>query len=272
MRFFKTLGVLLLLAVPCLLLAWGAMAIGQTAALDAGTNAPPASSGISVSTPQQADRSAVQLELGLGPLGTGRAVSVSLIAADPLKDVSDLAKVTVGLLQNGDQYLESQTRALVEEYAQAKDDEARAKLKGELAKTIERHFDVRHEIRKREIDQLEAQVKKLREHLAKRGEARQTIVQMRVGQFISAAEGLGWDADFGGGRSSSFGGVRPSSAVPASDALLRKLYDTNESNLEEVLRHAPAAQAQESSSRNVPAAEAAEEDAIKPVLPPAQRR
>jgi len=246
MRFFKALGLVLLLAVPCLLLTWGAMAIGQTATPGTGTNAPPASSGMSVSAPQQADPYAVQLELGLGPLGTGRAVSVSLIAADPLKDVSDLAKATAGLLQSSDQYLESQTRRLAEEYAKAKDDEARAKLKGELAKTIERHFDVRHEIRKREIDQLEARVKKLREHLAKRGEARQTIVQMRVGQFISAAEGLGWDADFGGGRSS-----RAGAAWNVLEQSLRGSSSTEYQKLEDLLEQSGEVVPQ-SSSQNVP--------------------
>jgi hypothetical protein len=210
MRFFKALGVLLLVAVPCLLFAWGAMAIGQTGA----------SGAVSGSTAAAESVPAVQSS------STRRRAEL-----DPLKDVSDLTKATAGQLQIGDQYIESQTRRLAEEYAKAKDDEARAKLKGELAKTIERHFDVRHEIRKREIDELEARVKTLREHLAKRGEARQSIVQMRLGQFISAAEGLGWDADFGGGRSSRSGA--------AWDVLQQTLRSgsTEERKLEDLLKH-----------------------------------
>jgi len=257
MRFLKALGVLLLLAVPCLLLAWGALAIAQTGLLDAGSKGAPAPLTVSASDDANASPgasgsvpagrfSAENVELEFGTSGTRRRVSFT-VESDLLKDVSDLSKATAGQLQIGDQYLESQTRRLAEQYAKAKDDEARAKLKGELAKAIERHFDVRHEIRKREIDELEARVKTLREHLAKRGEARQTIVQMRLGQFISAAEGLGWDADLGGGRSS-----RSGAALDALQSL--RGGSTEERKLEDLLEQSREVVPQ-SSSQNAAADE-----------------
>jgi hypothetical protein len=271
MRYFKSLGVLLLLVAACVLLALGAMAIGQTGAevsRSASKTAPApesvptlqsavddeAPAGQSVPAVQSTDNIAVSGS-EQGPVeqsAVNTAISFGTrtrAEADPLQNVSDLTKAIAGQLQSGDQYLEVQTRRLAEQFAQAKDDESRAKLKGELAKAIERHFDVRHEIRKREIEQLEAQVKKLREHLAKRGEARQSIVQMRLGQFISAAEGLGWDADLGGGRVRQ---GRWSSSGPAAsyDALMRTMSNEvgRQQALEEVLKNAPASQARQSGS------------------------
>jgi hypothetical protein len=214
MKYWKVVAVSLLFAVPCVLLAWGAAAIGQSAGIAVTTEATPAQGPqppVVTTTETNIFRGSgggasgsgwAGAWLGGAPENAARSYSVSISAAqtDPLKDVTDLGKASDDQLQQGDGYLEAKTRDLAQQYAQAKGAEAQAKLKTELTQTIEKHFDVRHEIRKREIDQLEARVKQLREHLQKREAARRTIVDMRLGQFLSAAEGLGWDTDLGGSR------------------------------------------------------------------------
>jgi hypothetical protein len=242
MKYWKVVAVSLLFAVPCVLLAWGAAAIGQSAGIAVTTEATPAQGPqppVVTTTETNIFRGSgggasgsgwAGAWLGGAPENAARSYSVSISAAqtDPLKDVTDLGKASDDQLQQGDGYLEAKTRDLAQQYAQAKGAEAQAKLKTELTQTIEKHFDVRHEIRKREIDQLEARVKQLREHLQKREAARRTIVDMRLGQFINAAEGLGWDTDLGGnpalgpygssryGRYSPF--VLPSQNAPSSNA------------------------------------------------------
>lgn len=246
MRLFRIVGVSALSVAFCLVLAWGAMVIvhageqkasgigefpgaeGVSATEDTASEVGRASSAANASTGRSAVQSgsnvrdAKSIDFDVFSENVGgvlRQVSrARAIASDPLKDVADLSKATANQLQAGDRFLESQTRRLAEQYAEAKDAEAQAKLKGELAKTIERHFDVRHEARKREIDQLEARVRKLREHLQKREAARQAIVEMRLKQFISAAEGLGWDTDLGGSRS------RSSFVLPTSSSSRRSTF------------------------------------------------
>ncbi len=235
MRFFKIVGISMLSVAFCLFMGWAAMVMvhaGEDGASElTAFPAPPAAEGdlaaddtVPATEPPLAPPGVPPLappsdvRRGTDPFGAedfvlsddvlgGEPYADSLIrrrGSDPLKDITELGKATAAQLQAGDRYLESKTRRLAEQYAKTKDTEGqpnRDKLKGELAKTIERHFDVRHQVRKREIDQLEARVRRLRGHLQKRQGARQAIVEMRVKQFISAAEGLGWDADFGGSRS-----------------------------------------------------------------------
>ena len=219
MRLSRIIGVSVLSVGLCLLLAWATMVIVHAAPQEVGSGverfpapavAPPDPSAAQPAT----DPSAAELEVYFAPVrppgsrSGGGAGSGMRTSRDPLKDVSDLSKATSSQLQSGDRYLESKTRRLAAQYAQAKDTEeqpVRANLKSELDKTIRQHFDVRHQVRKREIDELEARVRRLREHLQKRQQARQTICEMRLNQFTTAAEGLGWDADFGRGRSSSYG-------------------------------------------------------------------
>lgn len=210
MRLFRIVGVSVLAVMLCLLLGWGTMVIVHAGPQDAasGIEEVPAAAGAPAAEDAASAIESPAVPSAAGPPAFG-AVGVPYssfpprrrIGSNPLKDVTDLGKATTAQLQAGDRFLESETRRLAEQYAKAEDAEVQAKLKGELAKTIEKHFDVRHQVRKREIDQLEARVKKLREHLQKREGARKAIVEMRLGQFISAAEGLGWDTDFGRTRS-----------------------------------------------------------------------
>ncbi len=206
MGLFRMVGVSVLSVALCLLLGWGTMVLVHAGPQDAasGIEIFPAATGAPAGYHPPSGTQPPPSPASVPPgKPTSYSSSRSRTRSNPLKDVTDLGKATTAQLQGADRFLESETRRLTEQYAKAEDAEARAKLKGELAKTIEKHFDVRHQVRKREIDQLEARVKKLREHLQKREGARQAIVEMRLGQFISAAEGLGWDTDLGRTRSAS---------------------------------------------------------------------
>lgn len=209
MKFWKLLAVSVLLAVPCVLLAWGAVAIGQSAGIAVGTSSTPGQPAQRPGAPS-ADSFSARTRYD-GGIGAYDGMSRQMGTVDPLKDVSDLSKATAEQLQMSDAYLDGQTQILTGRYARAEDAGARAGLKDELGKTIERHFDVRHETRKREIDELEGRVRRLREHLQRRQQARQTIVEMRLKQFVSKVEGLGWDADLDG---PAYGGYGPGSYGP----------------------------------------------------------
>ncbi len=143
-----------------------------------------------------------------GPFG-------GVVREDPLKDVKnagDLVSLTVEKLNQADRYLESQTQVAARGYKDASDQPQRDKFRAELATLIQKHFEVRHAIRQKEIADLEAQVQRLRGLLQKRKQAQKNIVDMRLQQFVRTADGLGWDASLGGGGGSPFS---TSSSSPA---------------------------------------------------------
>jgi len=128
---------------------------------------------------------------------------------DPLKDIKnpdDLVVLSVEKLNEADRHLEMQTQRAAQGYREATDQQQRGQLKAALATLIEKHFEVRHAIRRKEIAELEAQVKQLRDLLERRKQAQEKIVDMRLQQFIRTADGLGWDASLGGRGSSGFSG------------------------------------------------------------------
>jgi len=90
---------------------------------------------------------------------------------------------------------ENETQRLVSEYRQTEDEKERGWIAGELSKAIAKHFDIRQETRERELKQLEAQVRRLRELHDKRTKEKGQIVQDRVRQLLRDADGLGWGTD-----------------------------------------------------------------------------
>jgi hypothetical protein len=89
--------------------------------------------------------------------------------------------------------LAARTRQLVNDYAKATDEDARAKIKEELAAVVKEHFQLRQALREQELAELEEQVKRLRGLLDKRQEAQQSIIDTRLNQLLHPSEGLGWD-------------------------------------------------------------------------------
>lgn len=112
-----------------------------------------------------------------------------------------------GLMQQ-DGEIEAQVQATVAEYSGSDLDSSDRDAKRQaLTELLEKQFDARQQRRELEIKQIEERVKKLREALDKRTSAKQKIIERRLNDLLTDAEGLGWgDAAPG---AVGFGGPSP---------------------------------------------------------------
>jgi len=100
---------------------------------------------------------------------------------------------------------EREVNGLVAEYSRKEDEKERAKIKEKLSAALSKQFDLQQKRREHELARVEAQVKKLRELMKKRGEERKAIIDRRLDQLMREAEGLGWTPPPGlRGTSSSY--------------------------------------------------------------------
>ncbi len=84
--------------------------------------------------------------------------------------------------------LERQTRDQVEHYRRAgKGDQA--KVKEKLVEIVNKHFEVRQQLRNLEVKHLEQQLKDLRDKIDQREKKRKEIVDKRISELIGADEG-----------------------------------------------------------------------------------
>jgi hypothetical protein len=74
----------------------------------------------------------------------------------------------------------------------ARTDASRGKLTQQLHDILEKQFDMRQQRHEVEIEQLEAQVRKLRELVQKRQEHRRDIIASRLDVIVRDSLGLGW--------------------------------------------------------------------------------
>jgi hypothetical protein len=88
--------------------------------------------------------------------------------------------------------LANQANGLARQLGSAKSDGDREKAKTQLSTILEKQFELRQQRHKKEIESLEAQVKKLRDLVDKRQENRREIVAKRLDQILQEAQGLGW--------------------------------------------------------------------------------
>jgi len=116
-------------------------------------------------------------------------------------------------LVNEEAKSEREAALLIKEYARTDNEGGREKLKTKLADVLGKEFDLQQKRRDLDLARLEAKVKKLRDLMKKRTDARQTIVDKRLDQLIREAEGLGWTVPPGPGlpRATEF---VPPAAVP----------------------------------------------------------
>jgi hypothetical protein len=77
-------------------------------------------------------------------------------------------------------------------FAETENAADRKKISAELRESLAKQFDVQRQRRELELGRIEEQVRKLREQLKKRTDARETIIERRLDQLINEAEGLGW--------------------------------------------------------------------------------
>jgi hypothetical protein len=89
-------------------------------------------------------------------------------------------------------YLGQTVDKLAHALVEAKSDSERDKLKNQLTETLEKVFDLRQKRHAKEIADLEAQVKKLKDMVQRRQENRRDIVAKKLDQIVSDFQGLGW--------------------------------------------------------------------------------
>jgi hypothetical protein len=85
-----------------------------------------------------------------------------------------------------------ETDQLIRQLGEAKSDSERDKLKAKLGEVLEKQFEQRQKRHEGEIAELEAQVKKLKELVARRQENRREIIARRQEQVLRESQGLGW--------------------------------------------------------------------------------
>jgi hypothetical protein len=81
---------------------------------------------------------------------------------------------------------------LAQQLAEARSDSDRDKLKVKLGEVLEKQFELRQKRHEGEIAELEAQVKKLKDLVARRQENRREIIARRLEQVLRESQGLGW--------------------------------------------------------------------------------
>jgi hypothetical protein len=97
------------------------------------------------------------------------------------------------LLSEESKAAEGGTR-LMKEYAGTDNEDMRAKIKTKLGEALGKQFDLQQKRRELELSRLEARMKKVRDLMKKRSDARTTIIEKRLDQVLREAEGLGWGA------------------------------------------------------------------------------
>jgi hypothetical protein len=95
--------------------------------------------------------------------------------------------------------LDDEVRGLVGEYSRTQDEGKRTAIKGKLSPLLDKQFDLQQKRRDLELAELEAQIKKVRDLMKKRADARPTIVEKRLDQILRDADGLGWAQPGSGG-------------------------------------------------------------------------
>jgi len=132
---------------------------------------------------------------GPQPAGGGRAFIYSAPSLNAVigefggEGMSDEMQV----LMQQDAKLEEQVQHTVAAYSDPQTEaKMREDLRIELSELLGQQFDARQQRRELEIKQIEERVKKLREALEKRSAAKEKIIERRLNDLLTDAEGLGW--------------------------------------------------------------------------------
>jgi hypothetical protein len=98
--------------------------------------------------------------------------------------------------------LANEAEGLVARFAETEVAAERKPIIAELRATLAKQFDVQKKRRELELSRIEERVRKLRDQIKKRDDARETIIDRRLDQLVNDADGLGWSAPSGGANRS----------------------------------------------------------------------
>jgi hypothetical protein len=125
-------------------------------------------------------------------------------------------------LNKSEHELGRKSHELLKEYSATDESSEHERLASELRETLEAQFDLQIKRRELELQRVEERLAKLREQLKKRSGARRQIVDRRLEQLTSDADGLGWNSPPGGQAPADVffgpaaaGGISLPAAVPA---------------------------------------------------------
>lgn len=164
---------------------------GLWAIVNAQPPAPPrgriSSSGGELGSPDQETPAAVGAGL------PGRSPSNARPAQEPSagQPAANAANFENGRPAATEANLARQSSLLLARYAQS-DANERPQLKTKLRESLGQEFDQQQRAREHEISLIEERLKKLRDQLNKRAQARETIVGRRLEQLLDDADGIGW--------------------------------------------------------------------------------
>lgn len=127
----------------------------------------------------------------------------------PVEAVDEQSQEIVRL-QAAEARLAHEVESLSRQLSDANDEKQRTEIKNKLQETLTQQFDGQQQVRELEVARVEAKLKKLREIIAKRNEARRTIIDKRFEQLLRESEGLGWNSPT----------VGPGQFVPSYGAML----------------------------------------------------
>jgi len=119
---------------------------------------------------------------GMG-MGMG-SMSMGGMPVDDDPEMTELAQIEDALSYEADE--------IIARYAETEDPAERKTIAAELKETLTKQFDVQRQRRELELGRIEERVKKLREQIKRRNDARDTIIGRRLDQLVTEAEGLGW--------------------------------------------------------------------------------
>ena len=93
------------------------------------------------------------------------------------------------------QIVEEKVHRLVDQWKAAKNESDRREIEQELRDAVKGQFNARLAPQRKELEELESQVKQLREKLELRLKKQDEIVDFRVQQLLREAQGLGWGTE-----------------------------------------------------------------------------
>jgi len=158
------------------------------------------SGGQEASLEPAAERRAVIVSQPAAPAAPGAPATVRTLSQMPvvgrvfMRNPGEEIDEETRALHEQDRAREQSTRQLIQQYRDAESGGDRSELQEKLAQVVREHFEIRQQLREKELAALEARVRRLRELHEKRGDAKDEIVEQRIAQLIREAEGLGWSS------------------------------------------------------------------------------